>query len=39
MCCPAALLSGIGTAVSDHKLLQMIDKTAENITGALRPSI
>ncbi len=34
MCCPAALLSGIGTVVSDRKLLQMIVKTAENITGA-----
>lgn len=34
VCCPAALLSSIGTVVSDHKLLKMIVKPAENITGA-----
>lgn len=26
MCCPAALLPGIGTVVSDHRLLKMIVK-------------
>lgn len=33
VCCPAALLSSIRTVVSDHKLLKMIVKPAENITG------
>lgn len=33
VCCPAALLSSIRTVVSDHKLLKMIVKPAENHWG------